>query len=122
MEEIKKSDEFGDNIKDEISVIFVDGFFHWLTFFSKDKERLRMALAHMFRPELFYVAVLDGKPVGIAACTDGKEPPVRLNMKELRHHLGWIKGMIAGIVLRIQKGSGTPFETKRHQFSGLYEI
>ena len=37
----------GDPIRNEISSIFVDGFYKWIKFFSKDKEALKKAFAHI---------------------------------------------------------------------------
>ena len=98
--EIKRASELEENIRKKISDIFVGGFIQWLQYFSKDLEKLSRAFAHMFILDFFYVAVMDGEPAGIAACTDGKTPPIRLQPKELRRHLGLIMGTIAGKVLK----------------------
>ncbi len=98
--EIKRASEIGESARKKISDIFVDGFIQWLQYFSKDAEKLSRALAHMFVLEAFYVAVVDGELAGIAACTDGKTPPVRLKSSELRRHLGFVMGSIAGIMLK----------------------
>lgn len=98
--EIKRASEMGQGIRHEISDIFTEGFRQWLVYFSKDTKKLSAAFAHMFLLEYFYVAVIDGKVAGIAACTNGKSPSIRLEKKELRKHLGWVKGTIAYIVLR----------------------
>ncbi len=72
--------EFGNstNAAMEISTIFVEGFYQWLHFFSKDKDKLIRAFAHMFQLDTFYAAVIDGELAGITACTDGKQPVVVL--------------------------------------------
>lgn len=98
--EIKRAGEIGESARKKISDIFVGGFIQWLQYFSRDAEKLSRALAHMFILEAFYVAVVEGGLAGIAACTDGKTPPVRLQSSELRRHLGFIKGSIAGLVLK----------------------
>lgn len=98
--EIKRASELGENVRKKISDIFVGGFIQWLQYFSKDPEKLSRAFAHMFVLDSFYVALIGGEPAGIAACTDGKTPPVRLQPKELRRHLGLIMGTIAGKVLK----------------------
>ena len=41
------------HIRNEISSIFVDGFYKWIKFFSKDKEVLKKAFAHMFNLDAF---------------------------------------------------------------------
>lgn len=83
-----------------ISEIFAEGFTQWLVFFSKDPKRIAAAFAHMFILDQFYVAVSNGRVVGMAACTDGTSLSVRLDKKELRKHLGFIKGSMAGIFLK----------------------
>lgn len=98
--EIKQANEFGENIRKKISDIFVGGFIQWLQYFSKDPEKLSRAFAHMFILDSFYIAVVDGEPAGIAACTDGRMPPIRLQSKELRRHLGLIMGTVAGKILK----------------------
>lgn len=108
---VKRAAELNDGIANDISHIFVEGFFQWLHFFSKDKDRLARAFAHMFRLDRFYVALVDGRPAGIAACTNGREPPIHLDAKQLRRYLGWYRGTIAGIVLKKElENHPYPFE------------
>jgi ribosomal protein S18 acetylase RimI-like enzyme len=102
--------EFGNNTKMKISQVFVDGFFQWLHFFSKDKEKLIQAFCHMFNLEVFYVAVIDSEIAGIAACTDGKIPTVKLNSNQMKKHLGFFMGTIAYLILKRE------FETKKYPF------
>ena len=118
---IKPAGEVGESARTKVSEIFADGFGQWLHFFSKTTERLSRAFAHMFVLDAFFIAVIDGEIVGIAACTDGKTPSVRLNSKELRRHLGLVRGSIAGVVLKKE------FENHRYPFplesgTGLIEF
>jgi len=92
--------EFGNDTKMKISKIFVDGFFQWLNFFSKDKDKLTKAFSHMFNLEVFYVAVIDDEIAGIAACTDGKVSSIHLESKELKKHMGFFMGTITYSVLK----------------------
>jgi len=98
--EIKRASEIGERARKKVSDIFVNDFIQWLQYFSKDTEKLSLAFAHMFILEAFYVAIVDGELAGIAACTDGKKPPIRLQPRELRRHFGFIKGSIAGMILK----------------------
>lgn len=96
MIEIKPAAELGKNAKRKLSEIFVDGFGMYLTFFSKDKEKLVNAFEHMFVTEVFYVAVIDGEAAGMAACTDSKARfSINHDKKELIKHLGLLKGTFA---------------------------
>lgn len=99
---VKKATEFGECVRTPISEIFVDGFYQWLQFFSKDKLKLTLALKHMFNLDVFYVASVDGEISGIAACTNSKTLCLKLIFKELWHHLGFMRGMIMWLILRGQ--------------------
>ncbi|MDL2217797.1 GNAT family N-acetyltransferase [Christensenellaceae bacterium OttesenSCG-928-M15] len=103
--------ELGESARKEISDIFVEGFFQWLQFFSKDKATLKAAFAHMFNLDVFYIALAADKIVGIAACTNGTVPSVRLQKNELTRHLGFLRGRIAYSVLKKE------FEEKQYPFS-----
>lgn len=88
------------NARAAISDIFVDGFYQWLKYFSKDKQKLSRAFAHMFNFDVFYVATLDGNIAGIAALNDGTSSTVKLNKKEIQKHLGFFMGWFAYKMLK----------------------
>lgn len=98
--EIMRASVLGDDVRKQVSDLFVAGFMQWLQYFSKDAEKLSRAFAHMFVLDAFYVARIDGESAGIAACTDGKMPPVHIQASELRRHLGLIRGSVAAMVLK----------------------
>lgn len=95
-----RADQAQFDVRGEISEIFADGFSPWLGYFSKDKNKIAAAFAHMFILNQFYVAVSEGKVVGIAACTNGISHSVKLDRTELRKHLGIYKGSLAGVFLK----------------------
>jgi ribosomal protein S18 acetylase RimI-like enzyme len=45
--------------------------------------------------DVFHVGLIHGEPAGIVACTDGRQRAVRHDARELRRHLGVLKGTIA---------------------------
>ena len=98
--QIIRASELGESARKNISDIFVAGFMQWLKYFSKDAEKLSRAFAHMFVLDVFYVALIDGDIAGIAACTDGKTPPIHIRASEFRRHIGLIRGSIAASVLK----------------------
>lgn len=108
--EIIRASEYGNDTRIKISKIFVDGFFQWLKFFSKDKDKLTKALSHMFNLEVFYIAVIDSEIVGISACTDGEVSSVQLKSQELKKYLGRVMGSITHFVLKRE------FEQKSYPF------
>ncbi len=96
------AETIGESARLQISTIMVDGFYGMgLSFLSKDKEKLAKAFAHMFRLDMYYLAVDDdGTIMGIAGLTDGHTPSVKMDKTELCQHLGSIKGRIAYPLLR----------------------
>jgi ribosomal protein S18 acetylase RimI-like enzyme len=97
---VKCASELGEGCRRKISEIFIDGFGQYLTFFSKDPKRLAQAVEHMFNLDVFYVAFVEGEIVGITACTNGEGTSVKLIRKELKRHLGFVKGTMAYLFLK----------------------
>lgn len=52
--EIIRAAELGNDARMKISELFVDGFYQWLKYFSKDKAKLAKAFQYMFNLEVFY--------------------------------------------------------------------
>ncbi|GIN22995.1 MAG TPA: GNAT family N-acetyltransferase [Bacillus bacterium] len=96
------------DVRNQMAEIFADGFAQWLGYFSRDNRILSKAFAHMFVLDQFYVAMVDNKVAGMTACTDGSRLSVQLNKNELRKHLGFVKGSMAGIFLK--KEFEAPYE------------
>lgn len=120
---VMRADSIGesDNTREQISKIFVEGFNQWLTYFSKDEDKLIRTFSHMFKLDCFYIAVVNGKIAGIAACTDGKKPCVKLNPKECRKHLGFVMGSIACYVLK-KEFENHPYPFKLEPHTGSVEF
>ena len=75
---IVKADEVDLDVRTKMSEIFAEGFTQWLVFFSKDKNIIAKAFAHMFLLDEFYVAIANDKVAGVMACTDGKTASVKI--------------------------------------------
>jgi ribosomal protein S18 acetylase RimI-like enzyme len=86
--------------RQQISRVFAVGFYQWLQYFSKDEERLALALAHMFDLSKFWIAAEGETVAAITACTDGVKSPILLNKSELKRHLGLIRGSLAYSMLK----------------------
>ncbi|WP_029192493.1 GNAT family N-acetyltransferase [Paenibacillus harenae] len=95
-----KADQTDIDARSQISEIFADGFTQWLGYFSKDRNKIAKAFAHMFVLNQFYIALADRKVAAMAACTDGTAMSVRLHTKQLIKHLGFFKGNLAGFFLK----------------------
>ena len=91
---IRNLAELGQDGLRQATEVFVDGFFQSLQFFSKDRARLVRALEHALVKERFFVALMDGKVLGIFAFSAGRLRAFRLDRDVLRKELGWLKGSL----------------------------
>lgn len=97
---ILRASETGRDLKPEISAVFADGFYQRLKYFSKDKQKLANSFTHMFDQNVFFVVMSENTVAGVAACTDGRNPPIHLDKRELRRVLGLVSGSFAYIMLK----------------------
>ena len=95
-----KADKLTFDPRPQLGAIFVEGFYQWLKYFSKDKEKLSRAVSHMFNLHLFYVAVENGEIAAMTACSDGKMPSIRLERQLICKALGLVRGNFAYIMLK----------------------
>lgn len=115
-----RASDYGPAAKAQLGRIFVDGFYQWLRYISKDKNKLSNVFRHMFNLEFFHVAVIDGEIAGMASCTDGTAPAVTLDCREFRTHLGSLRGTIAyRLSKRVLEEMSYPFEMEKDM--GLIE-
>ncbi|MDA3626794.1 N-acetyltransferase [Saccharopolyspora sp. WRP15-2] len=98
--DVKPAAELGESYRRRIAEVFVDGFGPDFAYFSKDPRTLADAFAHTLVLDVFHVALVDGEPAAIAACTNGRQRSVRCNPAELREHLGLFKGTFATITFQ----------------------
>lgn len=93
--EIIKLSECGVARRKDASRIFVDGFYTWLKVFSKDKNKLILAMEHIFNSQLFYVSVINDEIAAIAACCDNSSQSVALDKSQFVKYLGSLRGSLA---------------------------
>lgn len=108
MFDIIRADRVQGDIREQMAAIFAEGFSQWLVYFSKDPQVIAQAFAHMFVLDQFYIAMSGDKVAGFVGCTDCAAKSVQLDAKQLRKHLGLVKGSIAAIVLK--KEFESPFD------------
>lgn len=119
--EVVRADHAGVEVRHQTAEIFADGFSQWLTYFSKDRDVIVKAFAHMFVLDQFYVALVGDQVAAFGACTDCRSFSVELQRAPLRRHLGWFKGSMAALILKreFQKPFvDPPFETGSVEFIG----
>ncbi|QVQ50465.1 GNAT family N-acetyltransferase [Spiractinospora alimapuensis] len=108
MIDVVPASELGESHRRRITEVFTSGFGADFRSLSKDPQTLTDAFEHMLVLDLFYAGLVDGVPAGIAACTDGVQKSTRHDGRELRRHLGFVKGTIADFVFRSEFGGGVP--------------
>jgi len=59
------------DVRPQMSYLFVEGFYSWIKYFSKDKDKLKETFKHIFDLEYFYVAVEDGDEKANASLSEG---------------------------------------------------
>lgn len=93
--EYAKVSELTFDPRPQMGRIFADGFYDHLKPFSKDKDKLARATAHIFVLNKFYAAVEHDTIMAFIGCTDRKPPPLKLDKKILKRELGFVRGGIA---------------------------
>lgn len=93
--------------------IFVSSFYEPFSFISPDVDVIADVLEHSFIPEHYYVALLDGNVVGVAAVSSSEGRAHRFQRDVLVSHLGLFRGTLAYFKLRgvLER----PLELEEHQ-------
>lgn len=89
--------------------------------FVKDMPKIASALSPGIRILRFYVAELDGKIIGITACSDRTGRAVHIYKKSFRDSLGIIKAAMAGLFLTKEFMHSLPYpeDTGYIEFVGV---
>lgn len=85
----------------EVARLFVEAYQHDLPLCKtpQRQERWACALASSFVPEQVYVAVEDGEVLGMAACSFGAHRAIHLQARDMRRHLGLLRGTILHAIM-----------------------
>ena len=95
--EIKRMSDLAEterDIRTEMALVFIDGYYEKLQAITKDKEKLILLFKDSFEESTFYLATMEEKVIGIAACADNKKRAITLDKELFVKHLGMIKGKI----------------------------
>ncbi|MCL1949485.1 MAG: GNAT family N-acetyltransferase [Turicibacter sp.] len=98
--ELIKAQDLKFDPRPQMGAIFVEGFYQWLKYFSKDKRKLASAFSHSFQLDGFYVALISDEVVAMAGCSNKGGPVLKLEQKQLRKHLGMVSGTLAYLMLK----------------------
>lgn len=103
-----RGDELGEAHRRRLAEIFTHGFADDFRFFSRHPAVLARAFEHMLLLDRFHVACVDGGPAALATLTTGDEVVLAPRWRELRRHLGPVRGAILFRVVRTWFNAPTP--------------
>ena len=83
-----------------ITEVYVRSFAEDFVAFSRNTDKLADAFEHMLLLERFYIALVDGEPAGLASLTDGDQTLFAPRWREIRRHLGLVRGLLCYVVIR----------------------
>src|SRR5574344_1312422 len=92
---IYKMTDYIRDVRYEAADVFVEGYYKDLSFFTKDREKLRNAFKNTFCPEVFYLAEREGKIVGILACSNNRNRAMHIDKTNMKNYLGFFMGSLA---------------------------
>lgn len=97
---VERGDRLGEAYRRRITEVYVRGFADDFVAFSRDTGKLADAFEHMLLLERFYIALVDGEPVGLASLTEGDQTLFAPRWREIRRHLGLVRGTLGYVVIR----------------------
>lgn len=97
---IYKMTDYIRDVRYEAADVFVEGYYKDLSFFTKDREKLRNAFKNTFCPEVFYLAEREGKIVGILACSNNRNRAMHIDKTNMKNYLGFFMGSLAYVLLK----------------------
>ena len=100
MVEVERGDQLGEGCRRRITEVYVRSFAKDFVAFSRDTSTLADAFEHMLLLERFYIAVVDGQPAGLASLTEGDQTLFAPRWREIRRHLGLVRGLLGYVVIR----------------------
>jgi len=92
--------DYDRDVRYEVADVFVDGYYKDLSFFTKDKEKLRNAFKSTFCPDVFYLAEMAGQIVGMLACSSNRQRAIYIDKTTMRRHFGYVMGSLAYFLMK----------------------
>ena len=97
---VERGDALGEDYRRRITEVYVRSFAEDFVAFSRDTGKLADAFEHMLLLERFYIALVDGEPAGLASLTEGDQTLFAPRWREIRRHLGLVRGLLCYVVIR----------------------
>jgi ribosomal protein S18 acetylase RimI-like enzyme len=98
---VERGDELGEGYRRRITEVYVRSFAEDFVAFSRDTGKLADAFEHMLLLERFYIALVNGQPAGLASLTEGDQTLFAPRWREIRRHLGLVRGLLCYMVIRM---------------------
>jgi ribosomal protein S18 acetylase RimI-like enzyme len=98
--DVQRGDQLGEAYRRRITEVYVGSFAQDFVAFSRDTSRLADAFEHMLLLNRFYIALVDGEPAGLASLTEGDQTVFAPRWREIRRHLGLVRGLLGYVVIR----------------------
>jgi ribosomal protein S18 acetylase RimI-like enzyme len=97
---VGRGDVLGEEYRRRITEVYVRSFAADFVAFSRDTGTLADAFEHMLLLDRFYIALVDGEPAGLASLTEGDQTLFAPRWREIRRHLGLVRGLLGYVVIR----------------------
>jgi ribosomal protein S18 acetylase RimI-like enzyme len=97
---VERGDVLGEQYRRRITEVYVRSFAQDFVAFSRDTDKLADAFEHMLLLDRFYIALVHGEPAGLASLTEGDQRLFAPRWRELRRHLGLVRGLLGYLVIR----------------------
>lgn len=97
---VERGDVLGEDHRRRITEVYVASFADDFVAFSRNPVTLADAFEHMLLLGRFHVALVDRVPAGLASLTEGGQALLAPRWRELRRHLGPVRGALAYTVIR----------------------
>ncbi|MDZ4938433.1 N-acetyltransferase, partial [Clostridium perfringens] len=85
---IRRMADYARAVRDEVAEVFVDGYYNELSYFTQDRSTLKKAFRSLFRPDVFYVAEVQGCIIGILACSHRGQRAMPVELAPLQEAFG----------------------------------
>lgn len=107
---IKRMDEYDVDVRDQVADIYVEGFYAKFAYFTKDRIKMRAAFRDQLRADMFFVAEVDGRIVGIVSCSDNRGRSIPADPVALRKSFGLVMGPIAYRFIKKEFNDPLPYD------------
>ena len=100
MIEIERASDCVNDIRSQMTELFIEGFWHLLQLLSKDRNKLKAVFYHTFLLDKFFVAVENGRVIGMVGYAESTKSSLHLDKHAFKKYLGFFKGILSYYILK----------------------